>query len=935
MFATGFLGAPTPSARWYLRRSLHARYRLSSRISKCLPSQQQRGFGCTSRCGQEEDEEAVLDDESATARKARFPRQKHPLGRIIGKAGRRQREGSARLGTNALNKPFEVVVLRDVPQAKAEQVKANLGAFRQLNGDNEPSAARIIESSISEENKEPSQDDIDESIDSLRPDLSSLGAEQYVHLHGKLVAGYTTQQLSRYLTKALNLGSVDADAVHLIPVCEGGGRGRKLAWRPGRTQLEKRHSLGTVVKKTDTSASRPKIAKQIIQLAWNLNIQSEEQQIGELEVPLDRWQLAFLFDLNENERPIFERFIDSSLLLRAGEVRPYRPHNMMRITARRRDAEEIAWRIESKLCEVRRLDVSLHAFEPLLGSDGWPARFEDLIEDADLKDVGERTATVIDRTSASVIAIYSQHLAPKLHARRLLLSLLQLPSPRSIIVLEDLASHLSPQANDRVYLPESPKSSLPFRHRRLELVRLSSSSRRLARSGFVAQSIEAHRDHLDPKVRSRGGDGDLKSRLSRSLATHLIAAQPSYPSRHRASTDPKSCWSLVQSVEPWLWEADFCKILKSASIQAGGMSTPQTASRIRDGKISKPSPGSKVPHASIIQPKIPGIASLLSYFTPSWPSQVDTTTHPNAIQPTTPVKPPYLLAHFVPSPFTARGVQAEAKLPRIEIRYIWSPHHSASTEFEDSPRSLQATSMEAYLEEQEVHVPLPDESCDLRFTRKTSLKGKKHILGAGAGADKEIQRFTHELQKSISKGTGALHSSARVMFRLPAWVLETDSMGQARRADRDVETEYLFERFEQVQTMDFVPAPSAGDHGQHLDPGVKAVLEKVPTFFSLRYMEVEGGVAGGRTTGLTLKVAESSRSRGCGLKKTMSDDLAGVEREDEHSREDLSSGSDSDARSLDNGTETHTSKLVDAALDFVHLLTRFNARELQAKKGDL
>ena len=284
------------------------------------------------------------DDETIVQAKGKRPYKYHyPLGRIVGEPGKRQRQGTQQLKIDTMGNNVEVILMRDV-QERTEERKLPVAP-----SDVPAVSAAQISQSVANESQDASMEEVIESIDALRPDTKALDAEHHESLLQSLKNGYNALQLSHYLSVALNLSAVQGDKVHIIPeeLADANRRHQRSQWHPGRTPLEKRQPIGSVVHKSETR-NRPKLAEQILRLAWNLTIQTEEQKVGELEIRLKPWELSYFFALRETEKsnqPMYKQCIASPLLLRSSDVRPYYPHSIMRITARRQDAEEIASRL--------------------------------------------------------------------------------------------------------------------------------------------------------------------------------------------------------------------------------------------------------------------------------------------------------------------------------------------------------------------------------------------------------------------------------------------------------------------------------------------------------------------------------------------------------------------------------------------------------------
>ena len=823
MLSTGTFAAPSTCLRCQLRQAI---FRTRSPSQPCfnrLRPRQCRGFIPSSRRCQEA-EEALEDDQHE--RKGRSKLSEYPLGRIVGKPGRRQRESSARLKTDNMDKPFEVIVMRDVAEPK-ETVRRSGTEVSPYSQQTSDLRSQQIASKILGEDKEASQEEIEESIDLLRPNDTIVDQRQFNDLAAKLLDGYNTQQLSRYLTKKLKVSSVDADEVQVF---RGGslkrrGRLQRSTWRPGRTPLEQRHNFVGVLKKSEIGTNKSKAVQQILRLAWNLTIHSDLQEVGELEVSLKSWQTQYLFDLSSAQMPMYEAMIDSPLLRRASNVRIYRPDNVMRITARHQDAEDVGEQIERKLKDLQSLQLDLDVFKPALGWAWWPQRLDQLFEESTLKKAGQRTTTVMERKDSKTIVLYGRSNVVLEHARRTLLSLFHLPYPGSVEVTDAInASTNSDEARRQspLLLPDLAASNLHLRYRDTKFARLTIPSRRPTKP--ENEGTMTHRQNgRDPESQDLQRGDVVRSSTAQKLTNRLSDIKPSPSTSCEKFIDDNSYWDGQEYLKPQPWEVQLCKILHPAD---NALDIPN-ANQIATGRKKSKAPKSKPSELSVIQPQIPGLGTLLSFFS---------SIHPRPLH-------PFLIAHFIPSPFSERGIMTSATLPRIEIAYNL---------YEDKSRfgkncDLRILGMRAVLSNQELRVPLPYEAADLRIERATRLQS---ILDR-ARKDRQVRKFTSVLESSAASEEDALYGEPMIKIRLPNWLLDAETNSRQQR--KDVEVKYLFEKFEQVQIADFVPLRGSEAEGLVVDPGMKKLLDEMPEDLVLSYKEVEGGVVGGRRSELRLK----------------------------------------------------------------------------------
>ncbi|KAK3698574.1 hypothetical protein LTR37_016901 [Vermiconidia calcicola] len=845
MISIGTVTAPSICLRCQLR-SIVFRTRKRSLplcLARCTPNTAQ-GFAAYARRCQEAEEAQGLDrhgdgrgDEDRRRRLSQYP-----LGRIIGKPGRRQRESSARLKTDAMKKPFEVVLMRDVAEHKTKQApvkgQTDLATYYGNEVVQEDSASEVFATG-----EEASQEEAEESIESLRPDTTVLDKHQYDYLIKQLREAYNAKQLSLYLTKALKLSSIDGEHVHVIPQASAKSVDRlsTTPWQPGKTPIEQRARRGEVLSKSEMGKNKSKLAQQILRLAWSLTVHSDEQSVGELEVYLKRWQVRYLFDLNSNGMPMYQAMIDTPLLRRTSEVRPYRSDNVMRITARRQDAEEIAAQIEHNLRSVESLEVDLTVFKQLVGTPGWPRKLSMLFDDALLKSVERTTTTTVERYDEKTLLIWGRSLTFRQHARRILLSLLELPSPSLYrdIVMDPTEANNRPirHVQRRILVPDSSCSALHLRYRNLRLGRLEMASVQNLASSNAAILPKTHITNgvgADPLQRNLDDLRDpadtvadaLTGPDAKDLAKRLSAMEPfaPYPGVPKQAGQPTGTWH--SPLQPRTWNVQFCKVLRQSRAQAD-ITTPDPLLQSHIFKALPRFHPLNEQEASVLQPQVPGLSTLLEFFSPKPGPRPHGTSGPNT-EDLNFVSGPFLVAHFIPSPLTRTGIHAMRSFPRIEIAY-------------KVVNGLKPVRMTAKIATQQLGVLLPHEAVDLCFDRTTLLKNNR----LEPFEQPEVQRFTHTLRESFESGSGVLAADPAIKLKLPAWLAS-----QHKNRKQDVEIDYLFDRFEQVSSADFIK--DEGGATSVDDPIMREVLEGMPKGSYLTYNEVEGGAVGGSRSELHL-----------------------------------------------------------------------------------
>ena len=350
------------------------------------------------------------------------------------------------------------------------------------------------------------------------------------------------------------------------------------------------------------------------------------------------------------------------------------------------------------------------------------------------------------------------------------------------------------------------------------------------------------------------------------------------------------------------WSTRFCEILHPAAGSLDMTNFVQTSSRRKKDRLPSTNSLMNGSKRSVVQTEVPGIATLLSYFSPH---------HEEPLS-------PFLVAHFMPSPFTDRGLKAMDTLPRVEMVYHFSKDK------EGLPH-IQFSNIRAVLATQELRVPLPHEAVDIRLERDTILPG----TGSEAFPDPVIKDFTLTLQKSAREGKEALFGEPIITIKLPTWLAENRmNFGELRR---DVEVEYLFERFEEVQVADFLPLRSPGIGGA-LDPEMSEVLAGMPEDMVLRYRDIEGGFVGGKRSELSLEYTRPPMPNLSQRTKLQPGAIAlsVIDDGDSEVAIDIGSNEHSDlGRQLPEKARQKDLKLAETSLGLANALTRISARKLK------
>ncbi|RMZ05057.1 hypothetical protein D0862_05099 [Hortaea werneckii] len=794
------------------------------------------------------DEEQLPVQQKKKARRDYVYRHIHPNGRIIGKPGRRQRQTSGQLATDSLGKPSEVILMQDVP----DRTKRNAGSDGshasgiEAGIANSPLSPQEIEAVITGKTVVPDQEEINASIEELRPQFQIMEEREFDGLRRRLVDSYNLRQLAQYLVGTMKTDPSDQQQVKQKSKAEKRTLVQATPWSPGKMPLVERPGRVSI-DKNEIGSSKAKLANQIMRAGWSLSTFDEEQRIGELELLVKPWQLKLLFDVKVDSRPALENFIDAKLMRLTSDIRPYRPDNVVRITARRRDAEEIAHQLQDKLAQVKPLGMNLVFLSRLLGTWGWPKDAIDIFRPEDIEFIADRTSTVIERPSPTSVVIFSMPNRPEAsaHARRLLLSLLDLPSPKvtkeadlgDVATRKDQAGQeVSSRGDDMqklALLPFSP-SNLPRRYQSIDLYRAVVP---VAKEG-QSRSPNATQDQVE-ELKSSGALS--LSKIDR-IAERLSGVQNFSGAQNQSRENSESAWFHSLSNKAVAWSAKFPTILRAS--RGAFFNSPNASKRLALPALHS---GDRL---SVMTSQVPGLSQLLSYFEPvsnrlaARGKDSNDTTETN-------ISRPFLRATFMPSPFAKSGIGALKVLPRIEITYRLG-----------SGSRLQLSDVKALLEKQSLQVSCPTEAVDLDFTRSSSIH--MNMRDRRGKPSELIESFTQHLQKSIDTGSGVLDAPSELELLLPRWIMQRfnprkfnpgvqKSDAKAPAATGDVAFPYLLERMEHVQSSDFSVADSDPKILEKIeDPDVKGLMQEWPEGMVLRVRDIEAGVAGGRQTEVRL-----------------------------------------------------------------------------------
>jgi hypothetical protein len=223
-----------------------------------------------------------------------------PLDRIRKRKGKVIRETSARLGgIKSLGDDAEILVLSEVANDKSAEASVEPEPM-------EPVVVPDILASLQQENDALTPEDIQDRLESLRPQFHAepdlahyVSLKTFVELIHNLTNSFTQQQLSRYYSTAKN---VQQAVVHKEILASLKGETGSIKhpitrtdWHPFTTPIAKRLPGADVsTRNKRTPVSKQLLVDRIIRDVWKLVPLEEVEAPGEIELSLRPWQIQML-----------------------------------------------------------------------------------------------------------------------------------------------------------------------------------------------------------------------------------------------------------------------------------------------------------------------------------------------------------------------------------------------------------------------------------------------------------------------------------------------------------------------------------------------------------------------------------------------------------------------------------------------------------------
>lgn len=303
-----------------------------------------------------------------------------------------------------------------------------------------------LAASLHEERQALDPQDINKRIEKLRPrpkphqagddaGHTHITHAKFIQLTNTLIYGFTSAQLSAYYAsiRKIKQHGVYRHIIHHIKEKQGTNRQpiKRSKWHPGTTNFDKRlPGIDVTVRTRAALVSKPLLVDSILRECWGLVILEEMEALGEIEMSLEPWELAFISLGNTNS------LIDTVGRARHAKMQIHRGHCILRITANKTSAEYAAEDIEKALVNPYLSKLDLRKWQPRLTPGTAPKRayMTSLFPQASLDAVSTRTNTVIEATSGSHLLIRGYDAISIQEAERALLNLLPLKSETLISV---------------------------------------------------------------------------------------------------------------------------------------------------------------------------------------------------------------------------------------------------------------------------------------------------------------------------------------------------------------------------------------------------------------------------------------------------------------------------------------------------------------------
>jgi hypothetical protein len=728
-----------------------------------------------------------------------------------------------------MGKPFEVTVMHDYPEQPAAISSETSERVEEttLNTSKSKTKSADMSKSVISLSKDPTNEELLTSIDALRPQDSYLDPVELRALMGKLKERYKASQLSMYLHHELQLPTpselssppskrksrtrttpISAEPFPSHPVTkEPGDIIRRSWWKAGRTDIGRRVGQTQDVRKIGTGRSKQAIIHRILKSAWGVRTSEDTHSIGEVELYLRPRQYAYLFSLSPDGTPVHQSFIDTPFLRKISRVEGHPADNVMRITARQTDAEDIANQISRNLNGMGSMKKDMKMYQDLFGKGKLQEKLQAIWTPVLRADVGRRTDTFIELVDA-YLYIYGKTDHDVTTADRILEAFLPLPSPTREETLPSYFLDEEKQRCDRlegsVRSYEYGGTEMSLRHRHLSLSRLV-----LPKEKTEGELKERRHTVIHDNPHSPLKPSDIVIQNTDKLTRYLTRERLALPFDNPEGVVPPP-WAQSDltnaDLTPSPWRIEFGGIVEPDHTNELVKTAPDEVKQ-RKGLAGKKD-------QLLLRSRMPNMTSLLSYY--------DLFARRHVRE-----SPSYrtVVAHFTPSPTSKLGLGLLRQLPRIEAS------------FDASKSSNPLRQVVATLARQIVWVPLPEEAVDMCFVRDIFAR----VFPIDMLTD-SFEKFTETLLNSPGHGLDSLRFETEVLMKLPTSWLVSTAFQKSIAGGGLSSVPYRFDRFEVKEVSTFAPSQDV-DLAWVEDESMQYILKDKA--IRLRYQEVNSGIIGG------------------------------------------------------------------------------------------
>lgn len=348
----------------------------------------------------------------------------HPLGRVHKRKGKILQEKVARLhNQKTLGSEASIIVLRELADGTASSDPSEPSGPPEYDASPKEPSQSIL-ASLKEAGSPLAQNEINQLLDGLRPEVSSAPGEpqyisrsEYQRLSSYLYDGFTVNQLSKYFAHCKGMGQnkgkeeVMADLSSMVTTAKRPiGR---TPWYPGTTPLKARlpgsGDASTRAKRVNKSI----LVDQIVRKGWGAVLLEELESAGELEVTLKPWQV-YLLNSTVNAAVsqhlgVHDPSPDATVLDCVARARKVKTEIMsstvIRITAAKSNAEYAADDIEQLLqaTETRKFRLSDWQEAGLLDKSRTPEKLIKLYDSESLEVIGKASGAYIQSVSNDTV----------------------------------------------------------------------------------------------------------------------------------------------------------------------------------------------------------------------------------------------------------------------------------------------------------------------------------------------------------------------------------------------------------------------------------------------------------------------------------------------------------------------------------------------------